>query len=88
MPCKHLQPPPQQQQQSNNTYNTAGSSSGGSGSGSSSSSSSSMCCCTASLEVVSRPPDGAERAGERLRVNKNLLLLLHHAGVPQHIFAE
>jgi hypothetical protein len=40
------------------------------------------------LEVVSRPPDGADRPAEKIRVNKNLLLLMHYAGVPQQVFAE
>lgn len=46
-----------------------------------------VCACSATLEVVSRPPDSNNRAPD-LRVNKNLLLLLHHAGVPQEVFAR
>lgn len=44
------------------------------------------CSCSAVLEVVTRPPDGVGR-GE-LRINKNLLLLLHQRGVPAQVFEE
>jgi hypothetical protein len=37
------------------------------------------------LEVVARPPDNSGRNPD-LKVNKNLLLLLHHAGVPREVF--
>lgn len=45
------------------------------------------CSCEAMLEVVRRPVDGAEKHTEH-RIGKNLLTLLHHAGVPQDVFAE
>jgi hypothetical protein len=56
-----------------------------SSSSSSSSSSSGVCGCEAVLEVVSRPPDSSGRNPD-LKINKNLLLLLHHAGVPLAVF--
>jgi hypothetical protein len=80
-PCKPWQPPQQQQQSGSSGYSAACSRTDGS-------SSRLLCSCSASLEVVCRPPDGCERGGEKLRVNKNLLLLLHHAGVPQAVFTE
>lgn len=45
------------------------------------------CCCECVIEVVSRAPSGADKSCD-LRINKNLLLLLHHAGVPQQVFEE
>eukprot|EP00775_Hariotina_reticulata_P005922 gene5922-6162_t len=41
----------------------------------------------ATLEVVSRPPEGGERSCD-LRINKNLLLLLLDAGVPSAVFKD
>jgi hypothetical protein len=52
---------------------------------SSSSSSSGVCGCEAVLEVVSRPPDSSGKNPD-LKISKNLLLLLHHAGVPLAVF--
>jgi hypothetical protein len=45
------------------------------------------CGCEATLEVVSRPPEGAEKSSD-LRINKNLLLLLLDGGVPPAVFRE
>jgi hypothetical protein len=69
---------PQQQQQQQ--WHPGSSSSGGS-----SGACSSRCSCSAVCEVVSRPPDTSGRQTD-ININKNLLLLLHHAGVPLEVF--
>lgn len=71
----------QQQQQGWSTCSGSNVSS----SGSTSSSRHGACGCSAVLEVVARPPDSSGRNPD-LKVNKNLLLLLHHAGVPRDVF--
>lgn len=57
------------------------------GAGPAASCSSRGCQCSAVLEVVCRPPDSSSRTPD-LRINKNLLLLLHHAGVPEEVFTK
>lgn len=71
-----------QQQQQHQCWTACSSNMSGSSSGSVR-----ACGCSAVLEVVSRPPDSSGRNPD-LKVNKNLLLLLHHAGVPAEVFAE
>lgn len=88
---QHALPPPSptgcrqqlsgQQQQQPQQQGAAGSAGNSGGTTSSSSS----CSCGAVLEVVTRPPDSTGRPAD-ISINKNLLLLLHDAGVPAEVF--